>query len=341
MRLFVKKNSGDIHALRDWILRNEANCFVKFGGEPIKSKQDEKLPIVDVLECSDNVTSVDEDETFRVDKYFSLLQSKGIRSAGRRLLYSPSVSSTQDTLFGKTFEGWEYWRLAYVADEQTTGKGRGENEWVSPKGCLMCSFQVTHRDGVKLPMMQYLISLTILDAIGELPNGSEVLKRKKIRIKWPNDIYCEDSETEGSPMAKIGGIICQSTYWKGEFIVTIGFGLNVSNEKPTQCIDRLFESCGFEAVGREAILAKFFTLLEKYLEEFERTGFETFKERYEASWMHSGQRLKLEDGSIVVVEGITDDGLLKVYDVSTGESHALQPDGNSLNWFQGLIKRKA
>lgn len=58
----------------------------------------------------------------------------------------------------------------FVADEQTQGRGRGENVWTSPLGCLMFSFKCTQTVGAKLPFLQYLVSLALIKAIKSTPH---------------------------------------------------------------------------------------------------------------------------------------------------------------------------
>ena len=53
-----------------------------------------------------------------------------------------------------------------------------------------------------------------------------------IAIKWPNDIYYHRDK-------KVGGIICQSFHNGRAFEVTIGVGINISNKKPTTCMDEI------------------------------------------------------------------------------------------------------
>jgi len=74
---------------------------------------------------------------FDVDRYFDLLSTK---SLGKVLIYAPVCESTH--LVGRSlstalpaFDG-----ILVVAGSQTKGKGRGGNEWISPKGCLMFTF---------------------------------------------------------------------------------------------------------------------------------------------------------------------------------------------------------
>lgn len=331
----MSKGSGELNSIRQWFGRRDnrpGNCKLLFDHNNKLVVGDDEVVLEEVGDDVGHNAS-----RFNVARYFSLLQVKGLKAAGRRLLYAPSVSSTQEILKGPLFDGWDCWRLAFVADQQTQGKGRGENQWVSPAGCLMCSFQVVQTDGVKLPMLQYLVSLSLLEGIRRLPGGDSIVGTH-LKIKWPNDLYCSNAKHDS--MVKVGGILCQSSYWQQQFVVTIGFGLNVSNAHPTRCTNDLFREAGHPEPSREAILASFFNVLEDHLEEFDRSGFEPFRAAYEGMWMHTMQLLRLEDGSNVQVEAITSNGLLRARDIQTGVLHDLQPDGNSLDWFKGLLKRK-
>jgi len=53
--------------------------------------------------------------------------------------------------------------------------GRSKNVWESPPGCLMFSFTSQMLDAQKLPLMQYVVCLSITEAIKELC-------RAKVRI---------------------------------------------------------------------------------------------------------------------------------------------------------------
>jgi hypothetical protein len=52
-----------------------------------------------------------------------------------------------------------------VADEQGAGKGRGGNVWTSPAGCLLFSFTCQVTDGSTLPFLQYVVALSLVQAI--------------------------------------------------------------------------------------------------------------------------------------------------------------------------------
>lgn len=58
--------------------------------------------------------------------------------------------------------------------------------------------------------------------------------RLGVKIKWPNDIYCDN--------LKLGGILCHSTYRDHKFHLVAGIGLNLDNREPTTCINALVEA---------------------------------------------------------------------------------------------------
>lgn len=46
--------------------------------------------------------------------------------------------------------------------------GRSRNTWESPKGCLMFSFTMQMEDGRAVPLLQYVVSLAITEAIKDV-----------------------------------------------------------------------------------------------------------------------------------------------------------------------------
>lgn len=46
--------------------------------------------------------------------------------------------------------------------------GRSKNAWESPKGCLMFSFTIQMEDGRIVPLLQYVVSLALTEAIKDI-----------------------------------------------------------------------------------------------------------------------------------------------------------------------------
>ena len=104
------------------------------------------------------------------------------------------------------------------ADEQTAGKGMGNNGWESEVGKSL-TFSLA-LDVFFLPAeRQFLLSQAV--ALGLIQALDVLLPNEKLHIKWPNDIYFENR--------KLAGILINSTIKANMMEVSIiGIGLNVN-----------------------------------------------------------------------------------------------------------------
>ncbi|XP_076939258.1 biotin--protein ligase 1, chloroplastic-like isoform X2 [Bidens hawaiensis] len=253
---------------------------------------------------------------------------------GRVLLWSPRLPSTQDVVslnFSEIPVG-----SVCVADVQFKGQGRSQNIWESPKGGLLFSFTIQMENGRMVPHVQYVVCLAMTEALKDLAleNG---IPPPNVRIKWPNDLYLDG--------LKVGGILCTSTYKSKKFNVSVGVGLNVDNDKPTTSLNAALQklTCGYR-LSREDITSAFFNKFEHLFHILINQGFKPLEELYYKTWLHSGQRVTVQDPelpleNVVTVQGLTSSGyLLAIAD--NGEMYELHPDGNSFDFFKGLVRRK-
>ncbi|KAL3736655.1 hypothetical protein ACJRO7_025577 [Eucalyptus globulus] len=274
------------------------------------------------------------EEPFQIDLF---LKSLSTNQFGRFFIWSPRLPSTHDVVSHNFCElpiG-----AVCAADIQSKGRGRSKNVWESPIGCLLFSFTIQMDDGKIVPLLQYVISLAITEAIKEIcdKNGLPYLD---VRIKWPNDLYLNG--------LKVGGILCTSTYKSKKFNVSAGIGLNVDNEKPTVCLNAVLRETSVASYKftREDILAAFFNKFETLYNLFIHQGFQALEELYYKTWLHSGQRVIVQEKNgeqvvenVVSIQGLTPSGYL----LAVGEDNQmceLHPDGNSFDFFKGLVRRK-
>jgi biotin--protein ligase len=287
--------------------------------------------------------------TFDVDRYIRwCLEMGGLQqSIGRVIVTAEKTTSTQSSLqkrAGRIPNG-----TVFVADAQVGGRGRGGNTWESPAGCLMFSMGVAYNGtGTTLPFVQYVVSLAVVQTCVECLQRAGGDGCNVIRIKWPNDIYYYSEDS----FQKIGGILCHSSFRDGIFHMTIGIGLNVSNSKPTMCLndvlERTREGSGGVAdnkVCREEVVAGIVNRLDTMLPRLEQDGFEQFKSEYYSAWLHTGQRVQVscEDGQMrgMTILGLTEQGyLLGMDDEGSGGGYELCPDGNSFDFLKGLVASK-
>lgn len=102
---------------------------------------------------------------------------------------------------------------AVAAGEQTAGRGRGENLWLSPPGGLYLSVAATVEDPARLHLMGPQIAVAVVRWL-----ESELGIRA--RIKWPNDFLIQDR--------KLGGMLLELVRApKGILVVVAGIGMNV------------------------------------------------------------------------------------------------------------------
>ncbi|KAL8485505.1 hypothetical protein ACS0TY_027697 [Phlomoides rotata] len=289
-----------------------------------------------IVSLHSETESIINDDVFRINSYMNFLSTSRF---GKLLLYSPRVASTHDVVtnnFGELPSG-----SVCVADVQFKGRGRTKNVWESPKGCLMFSFTMQMEDGRVVPFVQYVVSLAMTEAINDVcqRDGMPLLN---VRIKWPNDLYLDG--------LKVGGVLCTSTYRSKRFNVSAGIGLNINNEKPTTCLNAALQKLGCAAnqLQREDILAAFFNKFESFYDIFIRQGFQELEEVYYKTWMHSGQRVIVQEKNenenqvsenVVTIQGLTPSGYLLAA-TDDGQTCELHPDGNSFDFFKGLVRRK-
>ncbi|KAL5558348.1 hypothetical protein UlMin_034559 [Ulmus minor] len=275
-----------------------------------------------------------EEDSFGIDLFMDSLTTDRF---GRFLAWSPLLTSTHDVV-SHNFRELPVGSVC-VADIQFKGRGRSKNPWESPKGCLLFSFTLQMEDGRVVPLLQYVVSLAVTEAIKEIcdKNG---LPYVDVRIKWPNDLYLNN--------LKVGGVLCTSTYASKKFNVSVGIGLNVDNEKPTTCLNAFLKELPVAAYqfSREDILAAFFNKFEFFFNLFIEQGFQPLEELYYKTWLHSGQRVIVQEKNedqvvenVVTIQGLTSSGYLLALG-DDNQMYELHPDGNSFDFFKGLVRRK-
>ena len=104
------------------------------------------------------------------------------------------------------------------ADDQTAGKGMGNNGWESEVGKNL-TFSLAVDMGFLPAERQFLLSEAV--PLGIIEVLDTLLPAEKLSIKWPNDIYFENH--------KLAGILINSTIKANMMDVSIiGIGLNVN-----------------------------------------------------------------------------------------------------------------
>ena len=123
---------------------------------------------------------------------------------GRKILVYDSTSSTND-IAAEYARNKQNDGLVVFAEEQTAGRGRAGNKWLSGKGdSILCSIVLSTGGSRTAPTE--LLSLTCAVAVAEAIGKPG---RNQAKIKWPNDIMLNGK--------KVAGILLESkrTMWHG------------------------------------------------------------------------------------------------------------------------------
>uniref|UniRef100_A0A914R4T6 BPL/LPL catalytic domain-containing protein n=1 Tax=Panagrolaimus davidi TaxID=227884 RepID=A0A914R4T6_9BILA len=270
---------------------------------------------------------------FNTKLYYETLKTKCI---GRALLYISVTTTTMDISKSLRLAMPNVNGITVVAGYQTNGIGRSGNQWLSPKGCALFSFNynvnLSSILGSNATFIQLILAVSICDAICSLLD----LPNFPIKIKWPNDIYY-------NRQYKLGGIMITSSMFKGFLQCVIGAGINVSNSNPTACINDLLPPDCDRKLSTEEVVAKTLNKFEYYTNMFENNGKDVFLRHYYNFWLHSDEEVKLQhsDSDVketVVIKGLDEYGYLEVQSKQTVFS--VHDNGNTFDMMKGLIRPK-
>lgn len=146
------------------------------------------------------------------DKIKEGLKTKRI---GTKILVYDSTSSTNDVAAeyarNKQNDG-----LVVFAEEQTAGRGRAGNKWLSGRAdSVLCSI-ILIENNINAELLSLACAVAVAEAIDK-PGRSQA------KIKWPNDIMLNGK--------KVAGILLESKMDSGVNTYIVGIGINFHQKK--------------------------------------------------------------------------------------------------------------
>lgn len=274
---------------------------------------------------------------FLPKRYYKALKTKKL---GQLVIYSDVLKCTMNVVENRMTHG-----LAVISRQQTQGRGRSSNTWLSPVGCAMFTLQVhipkVSNLGGQISILQSIVAVAMISAVRSLPGYEEI----NLRIKWPNDIYVGKS-------TKIGGLIVHTLSDASDYICNIGAGINISNSKPTTCINDVIllynnkYKKNLKKFTYEEYLALVFNELEKLLDCVEKNNIGYFYNSYYKYWLHKNEEVTVLEPTgefqKATIIRIDDFGFLVVHVNINGLNTELtvHPDRNTFNLLKGLIFAK-
>ena len=202
--------------------------------------------------------------------YEKLLDS---RRFGRKLVLLEETDSTKSWVAERLDEP-DVDKLVVVAESQTRGRGRFGRGWFSPPGVNL-AFSLAWRAPESF---KFLNAVTITAGIALAEAVADATEATP-RLKYPNDLILSDK--------KAGGILTELKKTETGSYTVIGVGVNVNTKEesfPDEIRDSaasILSACG-KTASREALLAIFMNMLERWLSTLTTRGagpvFERFKE---------------------------------------------------------------
>ncbi|XP_029658411.1 biotin--protein ligase [Octopus sinensis] len=282
---------------------------------------------------------------FTPKEYWENLQTK---SLGQLLLYVDVVPTTMPLLYPLITKNYPQAGLVAIAGRQTSGRGRGGNQWISPPGCAMFTlhvcFDASSALGQAPTFLQHFCGLAMVLSVRELPGYEDI----NIEIKWSNDIVFNNC-------IKLGGVLVDSYTEEGKLHAFIGAGLNVSNHNPTMCINDLIKLenkmrilNGMDVLpelSKEKIISRTITTFEQIMAKFNSKGPGDFENLLYKYWIHKNINkfsLETENGKNIDVKvcGLDSQGHLSVIEEKEQKQISLNSLQYSMDVKQHLIFKK-
>lgn len=209
----------------------------------------------------------------------------------KKIIYFDEITSTNDIAFALANNGAVDGTLV-IADSQTTGKGRLNRKWFSPKGKSILASLILRP---QMPIsysgnMILMVTLSIVHSIRHITNLEAM-------IKWPNDIVVNSK--------KVSGVLVESKIERNhvDFFV-VGFGINVNiskDEFPKEIIDiatSINIELGFE-VSRTQLLQEVLHQIEsRYIRITD--DLTNFFQEWKDFSITIGQRVKIEKPDAII-----------------------------------------
>ena len=131
---------------------------------------------------------------------------------GNKIYYFKTINSTQDFALKLASKHYENGSLI-IAQKQTSGRGRLNRKWISPKGGIWFSILLKPNfEIVQVSLLPMMTSLALAITI-------EKILKLKPKIKWPNDVLLDNK--------KVAGILVDASVESNQIdYIAIGIGIN-------------------------------------------------------------------------------------------------------------------
>ena len=229
---------------------------------------------------------------------------------GKRIYYFEEIDSTQNFAQQIASDKKENGTII-IAEKQTTGRGRLNRKWTSPKGGMWFSLIIHPKFDVSSSTL-----IPILSAVA-LSKSIKTVLGIKTEVKWPNDITMNGK--------KVAGMLVDASFQANNIdylILGIGINFDIDAEKLEKRLSKTPNFYGVNSLRRKDDKTPPKVLLKEFLLQFEKNLLQLDngeKSKIVKEWTKRavgiGKRITINtsNGKISgISQGIDNDGALKI-----------------------------
>ncbi len=229
---------------------------------------------------------------------------------GKRVYYFEEIDSTQNFAQNIAADKKENGTII-IAEKQTSGRGRLDRKWTSPKGGIWFSLIIHPKFDVSSSTL-----IPILSAVALSKSIKSVLDIET-EVKWPNDITMNGK--------KVAGVLVDASFQTNSIdylILGIGINFDIDTKKLEKRLTKTPNFYGIDSLRGKEDKTPPKTLLKEFLLQFEKNLFQLDKgekSKIIKEWTKRaagiGEKITINtsNGKISgISQGIDNDGALKI-----------------------------
>ena len=229
---------------------------------------------------------------------------------GKRVYYFEEIDSTQNFAQNIAVDKKENGTII-IAEKQTSGRGRLDRKWTSPKGGIWFSLIIHPKFDVSSSTL-----IPILSAVALSKSIKSVLDIET-EVKWPNDITMNGK--------KVAGVLVDASFQTNSIdylILGIGINFDIDTKKLEKRLTKTPNFYGIDSLRGKEDKTPPKTLLKEFLLQFEKNLFQLDKgekSKIIKEWTKRaagiGKKITINtsNGKISgISQGIDNDGALKI-----------------------------
>ena len=229
---------------------------------------------------------------------------------GKRIYYFEEIDSTQNFAQQIASDKKENGTII-IAEKQTTGRGRLNRKWTSPKGGMWFSLIIHPKFDVSSSTL-----IPILSAVA-LSKSIKTVLGIKTEVKWPNDITMNGK--------KVAGMLVDASFQANNIdylILGIGINFDIDAEKLEKRLSKTPNFYGVNSLRKKddktppkVLLKEFLLQLEKNLSQLDNGEKSKIVKEWTRRAIGIGKKMTINtsNGKISgISQGIDNDGALKI-----------------------------